>query len=331
MMMEKFFRLVLKGQRGAMFSMDARIALVIASVLAGVVGTQVVQRIERGRVEAAESGVQTLISGLENYYKTVSLNAIPPGDPSTFNTGAGNFQSVVLDTGIVPQANLATDPWDRNWVYDTCTAAATIEGVQVNVHYAVLYSGGPNLTNESGSNDFLTNAACAANYAAWNTTADDIGVKFNTFDIERERVDEMKRKLADIEGALQAYETSRFLENQTYCSNGANQGQTPRCDYNGGGYITGEEISLNYFPRSTNDGTAADYYIPDGRTATGNELNTVSNTAASITSLMTLLGLSSNYVRDPWGRLLCYESNRTDNTQAPFTAKVEYTNTCPTP
>ena len=330
-MLEKFKFKGLTRQRGAMFSMDARIALVIASVLAGVVGTQVVQRIERSRVEAAEIGVQQLLDGLENYYKTVSLNSIPPGDPSTFDSGAGNFKSVIVDTGIVSQANLANDPWGRTWRYDTCSANATIEGVLTSVQYAVLYSDGPNLTAESGTGDFLTNAACAANYGAWNVAGDDIGVKFNTFDIERERVSEMKRKLAAIEGALQAYEASRFLQNQSFCATPANQATTPRCDVDGGGYITGEEVALNYFPKSTNDGTAAAYYIPNGRAATGNELSSVGNSAANITSLMTLLGLSSNYVRDPWGRLLCYESNRTDNTSGPFTAKVEYTNSCPTP
>jgi len=327
-MLKKFL-----NQRGAMFSMDARIALVIASVLAGVVGTQVVQRIERSRVEAAEAGVQTLISGLENYYKTVSLNAVPPGDPSTFNTGAGNFDAVIIDTGIVPDSSLATDPWGRNWVYETCNAAATIEGVQVTVHYVVLYSGGPNLTNESGANDFLTNAACAANYSAWNATADDIGIKFNTFDIERDRVAEMKNKLVTVQSALQAYETTLFLENQTFCANVANQANTPRCNFDGvGGYLPGEEINLNYFPRSTNDPNVGGYYyVPNGRAAAGGELSVVNNTAADMTSLMALIGLSTNYIRDPWGRLLCYESNRTNNVRAPFTAKLEYTNTCPTP
>lgn len=327
-MLKKFL-----SQRGAMFSMDARIALVIASVLAGVVGTQVVQRIERGRVEAAEAGVQTLMSGLENYYKTVSLNAVPPGNPSTFSTGAGNFDTVIIDTGIVPDSSLATDPWGREWVYETCSAAATIEGVQVLVHYVVLYSGGPNLTNESGTGDFLTNAACAANYSTWNGTADDIGIKFNTFDVERDRVAEMKNKLVTVQSALQAYETTMFLENQGFCSVVGNQGTTPRCDFDGAsGYIPGEEISLNYFPRSTNDPNLGGYYyIPNGRIATGNEMSVVNNNAADMTSLMTLIGLSADYIRDPWGRLLCYESNRTDNVRAPFTAKLEYTNTCPTP
>ena len=330
-MFEQFNIKRLARQRGAMFSMDARIALVIASVLAGVVGTQVVQRIERSRVEAAEIGVQQLLDGLENYYKTVSLNSIPPGDPSTFDSGAGNFKSVIVDTGIVSQANLATDPWNRTWRFDKCTATATIEGVQTTVQYAVLYSDGPNLTAESGTGDFLTNAACAANYGAWNVAGDDIGVKFNTFDIERERVSEMKRKLAAIEGALQAYEATKFLENQAFCATPANQSTTPRCDVTNDGYITGEEVALNYFPKSVNDGTAAVYYIPNGKAASGSEMASVSNSAASMTSFLTMLGLSSNYLRDPWGRLLCYESNRTDNTSGPFTAKVEYTNSCPTP
>ena len=323
-------------QRGAMFSMDARIALVIASVLAGVVGTQILQKIERNRVERTEQGATTLIEGLKTYYQTVALDSVPPGDPSTFNSGTGNFKSVILDTGIVSDADLATDAWGRTWTYDTCSVDHTIEGVAVTVQYVVLYSGGPDQTDDSGSGDFLANATCEANFAAWQPVNDDIGVKFNTFDIERDRVAEMKRKLDTIKAALQSYETQQYLENQSFCATPANQTSTPRCDFDGAsGYLPGEEVNLNYFPRSVNDtqDTSSSpynyYYIPYGRSATGDEISEVTNSQADMEGLMALIGLTADYAKDPWGRLLCYNSNKLNSTQAPFTATVIYSNSCP--
>lgn len=316
-----------------MFSMDARIALIIASVLAGVVGTQVIQRIERNRVAAAEQGVEQLLAGLQNYYKTVSLDAIPPGNPETFNTGTNNFEQVIVDEGLVAQDNLNTDPWGNVWTYDTCSRNATIEGLPVTVHHAVLFSHGPDGVADSGTGDILTNALCATDYASWNVGGDDIGEKFSTFDIERSRVEITRQRLGAIRDGLSAYEASRFMEAQTTCS-----GSPPAaCDFNNsGGYEAGEEVGYNFFPRSTNDvppHTGTDpydyYFIPDFRIATGSEISEVNNDLTSMQNFVNLLGLNNEYARDPWGRTLCYESNVTNQLSSPFTVRVEYKTTCP--
>lgn len=323
----------LGSQRGAMFSMDARIALIIASVLAGVVGTQVIQRIERNRVAAAEEGVQQLFAGLENYYKTVALDTIPPGNPDTFNTGTDNFESVILDQGLVAQDNLNTDPWGNVWTYETCNRPATIEGLPVTVHHVVLFSHGPDGVADSGTGDILTSAGCAGDYAGWATANDDIGAKFSTFDIERERVEITRERLNAIRESLSAYESTRFMEAQEECVDGA---PLAECDFdNSGGHNTGEEVNYNFFPRSTNDGTWSGthpddyYYIPDGRAAVGSEMNVVLNSLASMQSFVSMLGLNNEYAVDPWGRTLCYESNVTGVDSAPFTVRLEYRATCP--
>lgn len=329
-MLKRLFALRrLKAQRGAMFSMDARIALIIASVLAGVVGTQVIQRIERNRVAAAEEGVQQLLEGLKNYYKTVSLDAIPPGSPDAFNSGTGNFEAVIVDQGLVAQDNLNTDPWGNVWTYEACSRAATIEGMPVTVHHVILFSHGPDGVADAGTGDILTSGACATDYASWNVAGDDIGEKFSTFDIERDRVNLTRRNLAAIQDGLGAYESSRFMENQAECLDGV---PLAECDFNGNGtYETGEEVGFNYFPQSVNDLTAAEYYIPDARLATGSEMASVSNSLADMQSFVSMLGLNNEYAVGPWGRRLCYESNRTNQLSAPFTVKIEYNDTCPTP
>lgn len=326
------------GQRGAMFSMDARIALIIASVLAGVVGTQVIQRIERNRVAAAEEGAQQLLEGLKNYYKTVSLDAIPPGSPDTFNTGTNNFESVIVDTGLVAQDNLNTDPWGNVWTYDECNRTATIEGMAVTVHHVILFSHGPDGVADSGTGDILTSGTCAADYAGWNTAGDDVGEKFSTFDIERNRVEITRERLNAIRGGLGAYEASHFMEAQSEC---LDKLPLAECDFSDNGtYETGEEVGYNFFPRSTNDEVANGgnwtgthpndyYYIPDGRGAVGSEMDVVGNSLPNMQTFVTMLGLNNEYAQDPWGRTLCYESNVTGQTAAPFTVRLEYRTTCP--
>lgn len=342
-------------QRGAMFSMDARIALVIASILAGVIGTQAMQRIERSRVETAEQGVVQLMHGLETYYNTVSPTVLPPGNPSTFGSGAGNFASVILDTGIVPDASLVTDPWGNDWIYDTCTVADTIEGIGMNVQYAVLYSMGPDATADSGENDFLSQGSCAADFADWSPQGDDIGMKFNSLEIEQARAEKTKEQLTAVVQALQAYETQMYLRNQQICKDlddpnvlpaedNPAAGRSPGCDFDTDGlYDSGEEIKFNYYPRSTLDGNTSYYLVPGAGDDTGagipNSNFTVDaqgkdaynpNSVNDMQTFLQLLGLSNDYLRDPWGRMLCYKSNASSPaaTQAPFTASVTYTNTC---
>ncbi len=339
---------LIKLQKGAMFSMDARIALIIASVLAGVVGTQVIQKVERNRVEAAEISVSALVDGLETYYKSqptvTALNGLPAGHtalvplPTNFNTGLGSYQTRVIDAGLVSAA-LVEEPWGQTWAFDKCVATQTIEGVQVTVHYAVIYSGGPDRTLSSGTGDILANATCVANFAAWNTINDDIGMKFSTIDIERAYITEMKNKLIIIQESLQAYEATKVMENQDFCSTTLNpETLNPRCDFNNdGAYQTGEEIGSNYFPRSATDtvDTAVPpnnyYYIPYGRAAAGTEVGDVAFNLAGMQAFVISLGLDASYATDPWGKLLCYESNRTGNMQSPFTIKLSYAAVCPTP
>ena len=330
-MFKKLFTLrALTSQRGAMFSMDARIALIIASVLAGVVGTQVIQRIERNKVAAAEQGVAQLMEGLKNYYTTESLDDVPPGGVAdAFNTPTDNFESVILDTGLVTQDNLNTDPWGEVWTYDECNRPATIEGSEVTVHHVVVFSHGPDGVPDSAGVEppdtppftspdynFLTDGSCATNYANWSAQGDDIGEKFSTFDIERKRVEITRERLNSIREALGAYESSKFMEAQTNCP-GASY-----CDFDGSTtYESGEEENYNFFP--TDGGTTATYFEASP---------TYNNNIPDMEDLVILLGLNSNLAQDPWGRTLCYESNRTGRPKPPFSAKVEYTSgSCPTP
>lgn len=329
------------GQRGALFSMDARIALIIASILAAVISVEAMQHIQRSRVETAEAGIQSLMDGLETYYRTVSI--------TTFPANVTDFVADVVDSGIVTDSSLATDPWGHNWVYDTCSTTSTMEGVSVTVQYATLFSDGPDgVDDTSSAGNTLNPSTCASDFANFKPQNDDIGMKFNTLDIERERVEKSRTQLQQIIAALQTYETQMFMRNQTICQamaagsyGGAPQNRIPGCNYNGDAtYDSGEEVKLNYFPKSTLDTSAAKYLVPNAGNTGGGAPNSNFSTdaqgkttynptsATDMNTLMTLIGLSTDMSTDPWGRRLCYKSNVSLVDQGPYNVSVTYNNSC---
>lgn len=323
-----------KSQRGAMFSMDARVALVVASVLAGAISVQVVQKIQRDRIAATEGGVLELMIGLENYYRAT----IPATVPDSFNDGGtDDFESAIIDDGYVDNASLVVDAWGNDWTYDYCETTRTIDGITRPIFYAVIYSHGPDEANDSAvTADFLPNGStCASSFGAWQPENDDIGAKFTSIDVERERVARHQRQAKEVIDALQAYETGLFLDNQRHCASVGNPGGDKRCNWDttgGNEYDLGEEARMNYYPSSTLDaGDSAtppnNYYYEVYALGTGSSYDPGS--ANGMRNFVELLGLPTEYATDPWGNSLCYDSNSTDRDEAPFLATIKYDNTCP--
>lgn len=340
--MKNFF----KSQVGAMFSMDARIALVVGSILAGTIGVQVVQKIQRDRLELAEASALELIKALDNYAIDTPNGPLPGSQTATtFSTGLNNFVELVLEGGYAQNAALNVDPWGNGWVWDSCTTNLTIEGVLVSVYYAVVYSGGPDGIPESHvSANFLQDSTCQVDYGEWLPQGDDIGAKYTNLELQRARVLEYKRRAQAVISALQAYESQRFIENQRFCSNSSNHSNS-RCNWDtstgSSGYETGEEARMNYYPRSGLD-TLATTTSPNDFYAGMNGVPGVDGSSTSIwvpmeaafppayttLSLLSEIGLPDEYETDPWGRRLCYHSNAGRSTNAPFLATVRYTNSC---
>lgn len=337
----------LKKQRGALFSMDARIALVVGSILAGTIGVQVVQKIQRDRVELAGAQALSIMKALDNYLSdepSTLASAVVYGHPSTFSTGTNNYASIVLDGGYASEPIATTDPWGNEWVYEGCATNLSIEGVTVSVYYAAVYSRGPDGIADSGTNDFLVNATCAADYGAWEVANDDIGMKYTNLELQRTRVAEYRRRAQTVLAALQTYENTRFLDNQRFCSNSGNQANA-RCNWDTSasspGYDLGEEARMNYYPRSSLDtldsGTSPNdfYYDMNGGGFGGGVSGhwTFGSTPVGMNFnselLINEIGLSQEYVTDPWGRRLCYHSNSGGVLEAPFLATVSYASSCP--
>lgn len=292
-------RKLLQGQKGAMFGMDARVALIIASVLAATGGVTVMSKIERNRVEASERGVSMLKDAIISYYETIDLDAMPPDIATLFSSG-------VIEEGI-----LSVDPWGNSWEYNIVSdTSKSIEDVPVTIFYITIHSSGKDATDNSVA---ISNIA---EYTSWTTGGDDIGLKFNTVEIEKKRVSAYQTMGKTVVNALNVYESSKYLEADNLCTTTP---ADPDCTNSGKSYT-----QYNYYPESNPQGNggggSAVYY------------NNVTSTATAFTSanlvdmqaLMTELDLPTSYASDPWGRVLNYESNATGRNESPFSASVWY-------
>lgn len=320
-----------KSQRGAMFSLDARIAVIIGSILAGVISVQSISRVERTRIATAEQQLEELSLGLAAYMEDASTTGVP----STI--------AALVTSGHVKSGVTDSDPWGNTWQYHAVSENKTIDGITFPVYYAALYSYGPDGLNNSGTAP--TTVALQKSFAPGG---DDLAVRYNSFDLERKRVDTFKAMGQEVIASLAAFEAARFSDNQTYCSGlvdsnadavitfgagathdyAANSAQQYRCDTNyDGTYDQNEEDGLNYFPPSVSDNTRASA-AAGGNIYFDKRLSgaaTIYSTSVSdMQSLLTLLGLPTSYATDPWGQTMVYNSNLFDASFSPFKANVKW-------
>ncbi len=316
----------LRSQHGAMFSLDARIAVIVGSILAGVVSVQSISRIERTRIETAEQQLQDIQAGLEAYYADSNNNGMPANIAALISSGA-------ISTDVP-----STDPWGNAWQYATHSASKTMDGITFDVHYVTAYSYGPDGANDS---TLPTSVATQISFTAGD---DDISVRYNTFNIDRSRVEIFRSMGQEVIAALASYETTKFAENSTFCTtnlidddgnsiiNSSDASWTAakalRCDVNADGiYDLSEEDGLNYFPPAyadlarANVAQATNIYYSKRLDAAA---PVYADSDAGMTALLTLLGLPTTYLKDPWGNRLEYNPNLFNTTFAPFKANISW-------
>lgn len=289
-----FYTSVRCDQRGALFGMDARIALIVASVLLATGGVTIMSRLNQAKVLQTEEALVKLRSGLETYYKTISITELPQSVADLFTEGLMNDLS------------LKTDTWNRSWYYSTHTANVTLEGTAITMHYATLHSAGKDGIDNSGS------ITSEGDYAAWEPLGDDIGIKFSTRDVETARLGEYRARGQLITDKLSTYESAAYLQ-----ATGACESSTPEsfCE----NIDTKNYTQLNYYPKSDLDENADVKYYSD---ISGNTTMLTAGDMTDMESLMELIGLPTSYAQDPWGRVLFYHSNITDKSDPPFTASI---------
>jgi len=283
------------GQGGAMFGMDARIALIVAAILTAAGGITIMSRLEGSKVQAAEMQVEQLREALNRYYTQVGINQLPATLDDLFR------EATIAD------ASLRRDPWGNPWEYSRATATVRIEDTPITMQLAVIYSRGKDGVADSGA------VSSENDYNAWMTRGDDVGVKYISRDVEMRRLQEYRGRAQLIVDKIEAVESAAFLEAQNTCSAGDN---IPTWCTS----LEGKNYTLfNYYPMSDADDTSGVVYYADkvqGKRAYA------SGNLAEMQQMMIDLGLPAAYAQDPWGRVLMYSPNITQRTDPPFSASI---------
>lgn len=289
-----FMNNLFTNQRGAMFGMDARIALIVASVLAATGGITIMSRLERNRVDAAERGAEILRAAVLEHYRTIGINQLP----ATLDE--------VFQASLVEDVTLKTDPWGSQWYYTRYSSNVELEGVPITIHYATIHSAGKDAANNSSI------IATDLDYAEWQALNDDIGLKFSTRDIEVGRLEEYRATAQIIIDKLSNYESAAYLSAQAACD-GVEQASW--CNGPNGVNYT----QFNYYPQSDIDQTDGITYYD---TVASGKSPYLSGDINDMEQLMIDIGLPVSYAKDPWNRVLFYHSNITERSAPPFTASI---------
>jgi hypothetical protein len=290
-----FLQQALNAQSGAMFGMDARIALIVAAILTAAGGVTIMSRLESSKVQAAEMQSELLKEGLSRYYTQVGINKLPDTLDELFRAGG------------ITDPSLRKDPWGNPWEYSHTIATIRIEDTPITLQLAVIASRGKDGVGNSPSvnseNDFNE----------WQTRGDDIGTKYTSRDVELARLQEYRARAQLIIDKLEAVESASFLEAQNTCSAGET---IPDWCTN----IDSKNYTLfNYYPRSDADDTTGVVYYSDKILS---KKTYASGNLSEMQQMMIDLGLPAAYAQDPWGRTLMYSPNVTARTDPPFSASL---------
>ena len=300
------------SQRGAMFGMDARVALIVASVLAGTGGVTWMSRIESNRIDEATRAAEEIKTAIISYYEGNTEAAW-----NTFQAqSSANIINALRNGGYFLEGVSDTDPWGSAWIINivyiprTAGGAVIIEGEQLPVSYITVHSNGKDATG-SGT----ATIANASTYGSWAPAGDDIGLKFNTLSVERSRLLRYRAQGETIIGRLNAVEASNYLEAEADCGGGTPSGW---CS-SGGGFQ-----SFNYYPKDADDASTAVFYEEE---ISRPEYDT--DIPANMEALVVNIGLPASLTYDPWGRMLRYDANVGDRAVPPFTATICFTSVTP--
>ena len=300
--------------RGALFGLDARLALVVGGVMALALTAQTVSRLQGDRISQAKTQVEAIAEGLKDRYQAASSMTF---DTDLATLGTSGYLNPFTTLGSWLGFDPARDPWGNNLTVAIESGGDTrqLRGFSIPLQLGIVVSAGPDGVFQS-----TVTAPTVASFETWAPAGDDIGIKFNTAADDEKRALQAQAQLRDISQALWAVAQRNLASNSTYCETPANQ-TTDRCDVIDGttdAYFDGEERWLNYYPLEVGD-TAPSY-----TTATSGTARTSGNLASMQALVGTDLGLPTAWAQDSWGRVLRYDSNAYDSTTPPYAAVVWY-------
>lgn len=313
-------------QRGAIFGLDVRMAIVIGGLMAVALSTEMLSDFEGDRTIKTERRLEQVRDALLNRYSDSTTTTFT----STLSTLFSSGYLETTDAYYAQQVNSqgAQDAWGSNLTVNVVSNTKTIAGATVTSHFGILLSPGPDKVYQTASS--------IANESAYQTWAipggsDDVGLKFNTLLIDRDRVTRMQNQLKRIMEAITAYAQGAETTMVTTCtastcnctpSTGACSTTCsavaptalPYCDRTGDGYYYPlEEKFYNFYPTdSVESAASAASSMPWAYSQVRGLTTYTSGNLASMQALMTLIGLPASFAQDPWGRTLRYDSNEYD-------------------
>lgn len=309
-------------QRGAIFGLDIRMAIVIGGLMAVALSAEMISDFEGNRQTRTERTLENLRDALIDRYSGTTSSTFTNTLETLYDGQAQNLVRYGEASGAE-----AVDGWGQTLAVSTTSATENLLGVSVTVHYGIIVSSGPNKTFNSS-----TIVANRAAYQAWAPVGDDFGIKFNTVLVERDRIVRMREQQRVIMEALAAYAQRREAEHTAICTasscncntdaNNCTSLGVPYCDRTSDHlYCPGEEKLYNFYPTDTTEAAANStlaYNVVRGlATYTSGNLTSMQN-------LLTLIGLPTALATDPWGRTMRYSSNQYATTNPPYTAAVWY-------
>lgn len=303
-------------QRGAMFGLDARITLVIASIIGLVIGINQLARINSHKVSETQQRMTAVQTAALRFYD----------DTGTLATGTASL--------LVPDAfgqdyldvTNSVDAWDNAYTFLHHTfCGSLLAGQQAGLassNIIIISAGSDGVLNHDYTTDY-NNQRCdalASNMEAL-MVGDDLMVKANTYNIDLRRFAQAQKQLEEIKEKIEALAAHNRLRWQRNCE-ASGLGLTG-CDYDADGlYTLGEELGMNFFPEATEvvAGCAASRpFYADNASFTRSY---ASGDLVSMQSLMTMLGLPIAYAQ--FGPILQYDSNDGDICVGPFNFKLWY-------
>lgn len=309
-------------QQGAVFGIDARIALVIVSIasMAIVLNKNAVE--ESRKLHQVTYDILKLSDHIMQQYSVYHDNI------SILNNIYAESSSVQNDFWSGAD-NLKYDPWGNAWifaVFDGETENVKILGEPVYPKCILIYSaGGDNYHyyNKADSAFPQNYDECLANkgltVANHTRVHDDYFYKFTTIEYEANANKEAKRRLKQIQTALQNYQQAEYNNRLKYCDDldSAVANVDPLCDINSDNLYDSTELAvINFLPKSSLESNNAVEYAN----------STLYNyqSSADRKALLAKLGLPDSYNEDLIGRALYYHSNNTNVTTSPYVAKIYY-------
>lgn len=301
----KFF----KSKKAVVFGMDARVTLMVTSILMLVVGYNIFVSSEKKNINIVKTDLQMIKIATLNFYED--------------NYSVPTVQNLLERKYLSLKDNINSDPWGVSYHLESVTNEEIFNSTKVNTKYMYAISYG---------NDGVKNTTEPTTKAEWEALVaggDDIILKFDSLKIEDKLTKMEFDQLEIVKFLLETYVNKKESENTTFCNIISNQTEA-RCDVNQDGkYDYREELNLNYMPKEISDANGKYYLTINSVHLTQNifksgYINSTVNDQHNMYSFMNLIEGPKELVISPRNLVLHFDSNIYKNTQTPYFAKVWY-------